>query len=140
MSSAAPNGAPACSLQGGPRHGERITIAGLDSGEPPPVIEVPDRVAPDRRDGPPPGRSRYRLAGHDSRRNAYLYTYLSPLGSAARIEPKPRRPGRMILFGRGSCGTSHRSDPTLLSGPDRCPGLRRLARRGFGESRRATLV
>jgi hypothetical protein len=67
-------------LQGGPRHGERITVAGLDSGEPPPVIEVPDRVAAGPREGPPPGRSRYRLAGHDSGRNAYLYTYLSPLG------------------------------------------------------------
>jgi hypothetical protein len=67
-------------LQGGPRHGERITVAGLDSGEPAAVIEVPDRVAPAPREGPPPGWSRYRLAGHDPGHNAYLYTYLSPLG------------------------------------------------------------
>jgi hypothetical protein len=67
-------------LQGGPRHGERITVAGVDSGDPAAVIEVPDRVAPGPREGPAPGRSRYRLAGHDSHHNAYLYTYLSPLG------------------------------------------------------------
>jgi hypothetical protein len=66
-------------LQGGPRHGERITVAGLDSGEPAVVIEVPDRVAPVPRAGPPPGQSRYRLVGHDAGHNAYLYTYVSPL-------------------------------------------------------------
>lgn len=67
-------------LQGGPRHGERITVAGLDSGEPAAMIEVPDRVALDAREGPPPRRSRYRLVGHDARHNAYLYTHVSPLG------------------------------------------------------------
>ena len=67
-------------LQEGPRHGERITVACLDSGEPATVIEVPDTVAPAPRQGPPPGLSRYRLAGHDPRHNAYLYTYLPPPG------------------------------------------------------------
>jgi hypothetical protein len=66
-------------LQGGPRHGERITVACVDSGEPAALIEVPDRVAPAPRAGPPPDRSRYRLAGHDPGHNAYLYIYLSPI-------------------------------------------------------------
>jgi hypothetical protein len=66
-------------LQGGPRHGERITVACLDSGEPAAVIEVPDRVAPAPQQRRPPGWSRYRLGGHDTHHNAYVYTYLSPL-------------------------------------------------------------
>lgn len=66
-------------LDGGPRNGERITIAGGADGEPARVIEVPDRVAPAPRDGPPPASSRYRLTGHDLRRNAYIYTYLVPV-------------------------------------------------------------
>lgn len=59
-------------LDGGPRHGQRITVVGVDDGEPARVIEVPDRVGVTPGQGPPPGSSRYRLIGHDRNVNAYL--------------------------------------------------------------------
>lgn len=77
-------------LDGGPRHGERITVAGGDDGEPPRLLEVPDRAAgPGSRDRAPPAASRYRLAGHDMRRNAHIYTYLSPVEQSRPAPPPP---------------------------------------------------
>lgn len=69
-------------LVAGPRSGERVTIAAEEIGEPPQVIDVPDRVIVHTRDGGKPvghrapNTARYRLTGHDERRNAYVYVHV----------------------------------------------------------------
>ena len=64
----------------GPRSGERFTVVADQSGDPPEVIELPDRVVVHTREdtragNDTPNMARYELTGYDSRRNAYVYAY-----------------------------------------------------------------
>lgn len=68
-------------LRGGPRHGQRITVASAEDGEPPQLLAVPDvaGVVPPTEvaagTAPVAGTSIYRLRGRDEHTDAPVYVH-----------------------------------------------------------------
>lgn len=68
-------------LRGGPRHGQRITVASAEDGEPPQLLAVtdvagvvpPTEVAPGT--APVAGTSIYRLGGRDEHSDVPVYLH-----------------------------------------------------------------